>query len=103
MHLLSPPAAAVDADDADVSPYQADVLSLFQQLLPAEVFLAALRRAKVRENNRVYNSTVVVWLMISQRLHSRGTLEDAVLELLVGLPGSFWPQACKRLEQAAEE
>jgi hypothetical protein len=41
--------------------------------------------------------------MICQRLHVEGTLESAVLELLRGLPGSFWPQPCKRLEQAAEE
>jgi hypothetical protein len=36
-------------------------------------------------------------------LHVEGTLESAVLELLRGLPGSFWPQPCKGLEQAAEE
>ena len=93
----------MEADDAEVSAYKTDVLSLFQQLLPMEVFLAALRQAKVRENNRVYNSAVVVWLMICQRLQAQGTLENAVLELLVGLPGSFWPQACKRLEQATEQ
>ena len=41
--------------------------------------------------------------MICQRLHGEGTLESAVLELLGGLPGSFWPQPCKRLEPIAEE
>ena len=93
----------MEASGATVAPYTADVLALFQQLLPVEVFLAALRQAKVRENNRVYNSAVVVWLMICQRLQAQGTLESAVLELLGGLPSSFWPQPCKRLEQAAEE
>jgi hypothetical protein len=78
-------------------------LALFQQLLPFEVFLAALMQAKVRENNRVYSTAVVVWLMISQRLQAQGTLESAVLELLAGLPSSFWPQPCKRMEQTAEE
>jgi hypothetical protein len=86
-----------------VAPYRADVLALFQKLLPVEVFWAALAQAKVRENNRVYTSAVVVWLMICQRLHAQGTLESAVLELLRGLPSSFWPQPCKRLEQAAKE
>lgn len=101
--LVSPPATALEASRAAVAPYKADVLALFQQLLPVEFFLAALSQAKVRENNRVYNSAVVVWLMICQRLQAQGTLESAVLELLGGLPSSFWPQPCKRLEQAAEE
>jgi hypothetical protein len=85
-----------------VAPYQADALALFQQLLPGEFFLAALKQAGVRENNRVYTSAVVVWLMICQRLQAQGTLESAVLELL-GLPSSFWPQPCERVRQAAEK
>src|SRR5438552_3130228 len=53
--------------------------------------------AKVRENNRVYTSPVVMWLMVWQRLQAQGTLESAVVELLRGLPSSFWPHPCKRL------
>ena len=83
--------------------YKADLLALFQMLLPLEFFAAALRQAKVGENNRVYNSAVVVWLMIWQRLQAQGTLESAVLELLGGLPSSFWPYPCKRVEQAAQQ
>jgi putative transposase len=79
--------------------YKADMLALYQRLLPLEFLWAAQRRAQVRENNRVYHSSVVVWLMICQRLHPRGTLETAVLELCAGLPASFWPFPCKRLEQ----
>jgi len=93
----------VDTSGAVVAPYQADVLTLFQQLLPATFFLSALEQAEVRENNRVYNSGVVVWLMIFQRLHSQGTLESAVLELVRGLPDSFWPQPCKRVAEAGKE
>jgi hypothetical protein len=78
-------------------------LALFQKLLPLDSFWAALRQAKVRENSRVYSSAVVVWLMICHRLQAQGTLESAVLELLGGLPSSFWPQPCKRLEATAEE
>jgi hypothetical protein len=78
-------------------------LALFQKLLPLDIFWAALRQAKVRENSRVYSSAVVVWLMICQRLQAQGTLESAVLELLGGLPSSFWPQPCKRLEATAGE
>src|SRR5713101_1660053 len=99
--LVSPP--AVDGSGVAVAADKTDVLTMFMKLLPIEVFLAALKDAKVRENNRVYNSAVVLWLMICQRLQEQGTLENAVLELLGGLPSDFWPQPCKRLEQAAEE
>lgn len=90
-------------DGSAVSPCQADVLALFQKLLPLDVFWTALKQAQVRENNRVYTSAVVVWLMIRQRLQAQGTLETAVLELLRGLPGSFWPHSCKRLKEARKE
>jgi putative transposase len=83
-----------------VTPYETEVRSLFQQLLPLQFFWSALKQAQVNENNRVYSSAVVVWLMIWQRLQAQGTLESAVLELL-GLPNSFWPQPCKRLTEAA--
>jgi hypothetical protein len=101
--LVSPPNTAEEASGTTKAPYKADLLAMFQQLLPIEFFWAALRQAKVRENNRVYTSAVVVWLMICQRLEAQGTLESAVLDLLVGLPRSFWPMPCMRLEQAAEE
>jgi hypothetical protein len=101
--LVSVPLAAADVSSTAAAPYKADVLALFQQLLPLQIFLAAQNQAKIRENNRVYTSPVVVWLMICQRLQAQGTLESAVLELLGGLPGSFWPQPCKRLEETAAE
>lgn len=101
--LISAPPIAADVNSTAAAPYKADVLALFQKLLPLKVFLAAQNQAKIRENNRVYTSPVVVWLMICQRLQAQGTLESAVLELLGGLPGSFWPQPCKRLEETAEE
>jgi hypothetical protein len=101
--LVSSPATAREASGAVPTPYKADVSALFQRLLPIEFFWAALKQAKVRENNRVYTSAVVVWLMICQRLQAQGTLESAVLELLGGLPRSFWPMPCKRVEQAAKE
>jgi len=100
---VSVPATAGEASGATVAPHKSGLLAWFQKLLPVEVFQAALQQAQVRENNRVYNSAVVVWLMICQRWQAQGTLESAVLELLGGLPGSFWPQPGKRLEPAAEE
>jgi hypothetical protein len=100
--LVSSPAPVLDANST-VAACKADIMALFQQLLPLDVVWAALKLAKVRENNRVYSSGVVVWLMICQRLQAQGTLESAVLELLGGLPDSFWPYPCKRLEEAVKE
>lgn len=74
-----------------------DVLSLYQLLLSAEFFEQLRQKEKLRENNRIYNCAVVMWLMIAQRLQGHGTLETAVLELGCGLPSSFWPNPCKRL------
>jgi hypothetical protein len=77
---------------------KADVLSLYQRLLPA-LFLEQLRQqAELRQNNRVYTLAVVMWLMICQWLHGHAPLDYAVLELLRGLPADFWPKPCKRLQ-----
>ena len=99
-----------------------DAQRLFQQMLPPEFFLQRRQKEELRrntladnipaeaknskrkkrnktlrQNSRVYNDSVVMWLMIVQRLKGGGTMEDAVLELLRGLPDSFWPKPCKRL------
>lgn len=44
-----------------------------------------------------------MWLLIWQRLQSGGCLESAVLELVGGLPASFWPRPCKRLRDLQEK
>jgi hypothetical protein len=86
--------ASAEVQGLLVSP--ADVRSLFQQLLPGEHFAQLRRCDKLRENNRVYNASVVMWLMIAQRLQG-GNLATSVLELICGLPPSFWSRPCKRL------
>ncbi len=78
--------------------WNADALSLYRRLLPAAFWDLCQREVKLRQNNRVYTLAVVTWLMISQWLQSHGPLERAVLELLRGLPASFWPKPCKRLQ-----
>lgn len=94
-------ASAVVASESEA--WEGDALALFQRLLPAEFLWRALQKAGAGENNRVYTSAVVMWLMIWQRLRPLGTLGSAVLELLGGLPSSFWPEPCKRLEEAAKQ
>jgi hypothetical protein len=79
-----------------VPAWKSDALSLFQRLLPAS-FLEPFEKHK-RQNNRVYTFLVVMWLLIAQRLQPLASLETAVLELLRGLPSTFWPQPCQRVQ-----
>jgi hypothetical protein len=77
--------------------------SRFQQLLPAEFIDQALAEAGVNSNNSVYSPLVVLWLMVAQRLQCGASMEAAVLELLHGLPASFWPRPCKRIRDWREQ
>lgn len=51
----------------------------------------------MRRHNGIYSPLVTLWLLVLQRLQGGSPLEAAVLELLRGLPASFWPRPCKRL------
>ena len=77
---------------------KSDALSLYQRLLPASFLEPLEKRPGKRQNNRVYTFLVVMWLLIGQRLQPLASLETAVLELLRGLPSSFWPQPCQRVQ-----
>ena len=44
-----------------------------------------------------------MWLLITQRLQTGGSLQTAVVELLRGLPDSFWPRPCKRIRDWQEQ
>jgi len=83
--------------------WKADVLSLYQRLLPAAFLNLCQREAELRQNNRVYTLAVVMWLMICQWLQGHSPLDQAVLELLRGLPATFWPKPCKRLQDPPRE
>jgi hypothetical protein len=77
--------------DQASSALSASVLVLYLRLQASQRLAEAQRRG----NNCIYNTSVVMWLMITQRLQVEGSLETAVLEL-PGLPASFWPNPCKR-------
>lgn len=79
------------------------MLSLYRRLLPNEFFDELRRRGTLQEHNRVYTAAVVMWLMIAQRLQGQSSLVKGVLELVCGLPESFWPKPCKRLQRAAAD
>ena len=76
--------------------------SRFQELLPAEFLDQAQTESGVRRNNGVYTPLVVLWLLIWQRLHGGASLGCAVLELLQGLPDTFWRRPCKRIRDWRE-
>lgn len=56
----------------------------------------------MRRHNGIYSPLVTLWLLVLQRLQGGAPLEVAVLELLRGLPASFWPRPCKRMRQWQE-
>ena len=57
----------------------------------------------MRRHNGIYAPLVILWLLVWQRLAGGAPLETAVLELLRGLPASFWPRPCKRMRQWREQ
>ena len=79
--------------------WNADALSLYQRLLPAEFFQELSRQTETRRNNRVYTFPVAMWLMIGRRWGGGTPLEIAVLQLLRGLPTTFWPKPRKRIRR----
>jgi hypothetical protein len=79
------------------------VLPLFQRLLPFDFLQQAQQKAGVRHHNSLYSPLVVLWLLVLQRLHGGVPLQAAVLELLRGLPASFWPRPCKRMRDWQEQ
>lgn len=70
---------------------------MFLRLLPPDFLQQAQQNAGVRHNNSLYSALVVLWLLVVQRLYGGVPLAAAVLELLRGLPASFWPRPCKRM------
>jgi hypothetical protein len=74
----------------------ADILALFQQLLPAAFVSAALFQTQVREYQRGYASVVAMWLMVWQAIaggrdagnRSFGVGAESAGELLAKCPPS---------------
>src|ERR1017187_3167620 len=60
------------------------VFDLYLQLAPAELFHLLQRQMGVMVRNGIYSARVVIWMMINQRLHARGTLASSVEQLVQG-------------------
>ena len=52
--------------------------------------------SKQRRHCCVFSFAVVIWLMIFQRLWDKGTLAEAVQQVIRGLPPALNPKTCKR-------
>ena len=74
------------------------IFSLYLQLAPAELFRLLQRQMGVTVRNGIYSARLVIWMMIDQRLHARGTLASSVGELV---QGRFDPllSRCKRVRE----
>jgi hypothetical protein len=60
------------------SPNVIDMLTLYRTVLPRAEFEEICRRRQVRFGAGIYNVSVVVWLMILQRLQVKKTLLEVV-------------------------
>jgi putative transposase len=76
------------------------VLALYLKLVPIE-FLSGLVWVLKSRRNGVFTLPVVIWLMIFQRLHDKGTLAVAVQQVICGLPAVLAPRPSKRLRERA--
>ena len=72
---------------------------MYQRVLPDDFVTEALAEQQREQNNRIYSARVVMWLMMQQRLQGNASMRTAVLEVVRGLPMSFWPQPCRRLRE----
>jgi len=66
------------------SPQRLSLLNLYQQTVGTGVLQYLEQQAGLRRKRGVYSVAVVLWLMMLQRLHGRGTLASAVQMLLEG-------------------
>jgi hypothetical protein len=73
-----------------------ELLYLFERLLPASLLADLTPERGIGSRKGIFSFAVVIWLMIIQRLHTKGTLSNALQQLLQIRPGSLLPD-CKRV------
>lgn len=75
------------------------LLCLFERLAPLSWFADLIPESGAGSGKGIYSLAVVIWLMIVQRLHAKGTLSSALQQLLQIRPGNLLPD-CKRVRDA---
>src|ERR1700691_6147850 len=73
-----------------------ELLCLFERLAPNSLFADLIPEKGVGSGKGIYSFAVVIWLMIVQRLHTKGTLSSALQQLLQVRPVNLLPD-CKRV------
>jgi hypothetical protein len=74
------------------------VLALYLKLVPIGFFVRLSQGLQLHRNG-IFTLPVVIWLMIFQRLHDKGTLSVAVQKVICGLPAVLTPRPSKRLRE----
>ena len=72
------------------------MLGLFERLLPLSLLADLIPERGPGSGKGIYSFAVVIWLMIMQRLHAKGTLSSALQQLLLVRPANLLPD-CKRV------
>jgi len=76
----------------------APVFNLYQQLAPAALFRLLQRELRLKVRVGIYTARLVIWMMMMQRLQTRGTLASSVAELVEGRFDPLLSQ-CKRVRE----
>src|SRR6202042_528042 len=74
----------------------ASLLCLFERLIPPALLADLIPERGAGSGKGIFSFAVVIWLMIVQRLHAKGTLSSALQQLLQVRPGNLLPD-CKRV------
>jgi DDE family transposase len=80
------------------SPDLSSIALIYQRCAPATLFEYLQKRAGVKVRRGIYSLRVVVWMMILQRLHAKGTLASAVQLLQQGSAEGLL-EPCKRVRE----
>jgi putative transposase len=60
------------------------LLNVYTQIAPGSLFRLLQRNLGITKRTGVYTARVVLWMMLAQRLHRRGSLADVVDQLTTG-------------------
>jgi hypothetical protein len=74
------------------------LLNLYAEIAPSALFRLLQRNLGLRRRSGIYAARVVIWMMMMQRLHARGTLADAVQQLALGECDHLLSK-CKRVRE----
>jgi hypothetical protein len=74
------------------------LVNLYTQIAPGSLFRLLERNLGIAKRTGVYTARVVLWMMMAQRLHRRGSLADVVDQLTTGAFEGVLSQ-CKRARE----